>query len=628
VPVITATNGGATTSSVTVTAVASDAGGSGLVTSSYQYSRDNGTTWTAVTTLTSYTFSTLTSGTYQCKVKVADNATNSTTSNAVAIATTSVGTITLAASPTGWTNGNVTVTVTYPTEVVTKQYSTNGTTWNTYTTPVVVTTNSTVYAKGLDAGGNQTTQATLTVSNIDKTSPTVAFGTNGGSGTTVSTTATVDDVGGSNINTGTLQYVWDTQNVATPGSGWVTFTNGATQSMGSVNGTYYLWIKGSDNAGNNVVSKTNAFTLTQPMVSNAPLLSVGMTAKKWNGSSWVTVSSPNTDTSWYNYETKQWANAQTADGSMWVWIPRYEYRIPTPHSSTAQTIAVNFLINTPTTPTSGYTIHPAFTFGSTQLTGIWVAKFEASGSISAIDVKPGIASLRSITIDSMFTACRNMETTYGARYGWGTSGTGIDTHLMKNTEWGAVAYLSSSAYGKTGEVWINPNYNYITGQAGTSASASATISTYAYDNATYGVNASTTGNIYGIYDMSGGTYEYTASYVNNGNGSLTTYGLSLVSAIAQYKDLYTSSGDTSSGNYSAASGKKGDAVYETSTADIGTTSWYSDNSYMPLSSIPFFARGGGYGDSTHAGVFYFDHFRGDAGSYIGFRPVIAVSGSL
>ena len=33
------------------------------------------------------------------------------------------------------------------------------------------------------------------------------------------------------------------------------------------------------------------------------------------------------DKDWYSYENKKWANAETQDGSMWVWIPRYAYRI-------------------------------------------------------------------------------------------------------------------------------------------------------------------------------------------------------------------------------------------------------------------------------------------------------------
>ena len=273
-------------------------------------------------------------------------------------------------------------------------------------------------------------------------------------------------------------------------------------------------------------------------------------------------------------------------------------------------------------------MHPAFTFGSTELAGIWVAKFEASGLSSAVDVKPNVVSLRSMTLDAIFTACRNMETTYGARYGWETSGSGIDTHLIKNIEWGAVTYLTQSTYGKNSEVWINPNSNYITGQSGTSVSQTYSTSTYPYNDATYGVNASTTGNIYGIYDMSGGTIEYTASYVNNGNPNLTTYCSSIINAASQYKDVYASGGDTQSGNYEANSGKKGDAIYETSAASAGATSWYGDHSYMPVSTVPVFLRGGDYYNTTTSGIFHFSRISGEANLGITFRPVVLVSGAL
>jgi len=168
---------------------------------------------------------------------------------------------TMAASPAGFTNGNVTVTISYAADAITKQYSTNGTTWLTYTTPLVVSTNnSTVYAKAIDISGNQSGQTTITIANIDKISPTVVFGTNGGVNLqTASTTVTVSDLGPSNINASTLQYVWDTQNSVTPVSGWAVFTNTSILTKASITGTYYLWIKGSDNAGNTVITKSNSF---------------------------------------------------------------------------------------------------------------------------------------------------------------------------------------------------------------------------------------------------------------------------------------------------------------------------------------------------------------------------------
>ena len=108
---------------------------------------------------------------------------------------------------------------------------------------------------------------------------------------------------------------------------------------------------------------------------------------------------------WYNYSEKKWANAKTNDGSMWVWIPRYAYKI----NKSNQTFDVVFLVGTTDNyydkdgklqtakrqtsetdipvATKEYVVHPAFTNESNigyvnggwkkELTGIWVAKFEA-----------------------------------------------------------------------------------------------------------------------------------------------------------------------------------------------------------------------------------------------------------
>lgn len=149
---------------------------------------------------------------------------------------------------------------------------------------------------------------------------------------------------------------------------------------------------------------------------NSPEILTGMTPIKFTdptdtteGTTVVTTAS---DSDWYNYETKKWANAKTQDGSMWVWIPRYAYRITyndANDKSKGGTISVVFLIDDTdyyydengkmqtakrqkTTgetidTTTGYTVHPAFTNESNikyanggwkkELKGIWVSKFEA-----------------------------------------------------------------------------------------------------------------------------------------------------------------------------------------------------------------------------------------------------------
>jgi len=216
----------------------------------------------------------LVNGTYKLKIK--PGAVTNTNSISNTIDTTSLISFdildnippvnpTMAATPTGLTNGNVSVTITYSTDSVTKEYSTNGTTWNAYTIPVVVTANSTVYSRGKDIATNESGVATLTVTNIDKTLPTVVFEINGGNNVVAaSTKVTASDLGGSNIYT--LKYIWDTQNTVTPSTGWTAFTNASTVTKIGP-GTYYLWINIVDNAGNNLVTKSNAFITISPIMA-------------------------------------------------------------------------------------------------------------------------------------------------------------------------------------------------------------------------------------------------------------------------------------------------------------------------------------------------------------------------
>ena len=82
---------------------------------------------------------------------------------------------TITATPTTLTNGNVTVSVSYPTDASIKKVSVNnGTTWSDYTGTLVVTSNTTLLVYAVDSSGNQSSTAKYTISNIDKTNPVIA----------------------------------------------------------------------------------------------------------------------------------------------------------------------------------------------------------------------------------------------------------------------------------------------------------------------------------------------------------------------------------------------------------------------------------------------------------------------
>ena len=79
----------------------------------------------------------------------------------------------------------------------------------------------------------------------------------------------------------------------------------------------------------------NTATYNEGKKVNEPMLLTGMTPIKFTepttAAMGTTVTTTESDANWYEYgttyATKRWANAQTKDGSMWVWIPRFAYKI-------------------------------------------------------------------------------------------------------------------------------------------------------------------------------------------------------------------------------------------------------------------------------------------------------------
>ena len=456
---------------------------------------------------------------------------------------------------------------------------------------------------------------------------------------------------------------------------------------------------------------------------NKPELMTGMKAIKFTEPTDSTEGKDETvsDSSkndWYNYSEKKWANAKTNDESMWVWIPRYAYKI----NKSNQTFDVVFLVGTTDNyydkdgklqtakrqtsetdipdATKDYVVHPAFTNESNigyvnggwkkELTGIWVSKFEA-GFVDKDTFNANKAKYTSSVNYTQFTGytpankdedARNYlnriygsnatKITYptfqGGKYSmnyinhsdafsisralteknnaYGLESGSTDSHLIKNSEWGAVAYLGQSQYGlNTTEVRINnvnvndgSNYAYaMTGYAAETPNASDVGKDGANAwNQVGGTLASTTGTIYGIYDMSGGTWERTAAIVNNGNdsGNLNTHGKAIMNALnngksSEYATVYPtgeskeqSLDDASKSNYVANTKIYGDAIRETSTAGLDQTSWYSDDSYFVGAYFPFFVCGGYYWHTSAAGLFCFNRTDGNSHYVVGFRSVL------
>ena len=478
--------------------------------------------------------------------------------------------------------------------------------------------------------------------------------------------------------------------------------------------------------------------------ANEPKLVEGMKAVVFNTDG--TTKEPANSEEWYNYEDKLWANAETEDGSLWVWIPRFAYKITYYTDESKSTLkgtrdvegyknaSGTIVTNTGTEPEDGldtigsevksnygkievvflngngnqyykevtgkttlvnavddgYIIHPAFKDGrgnyangewNKELTGFWIAKFQAGfqyGDASLGDSQKTNADIKRSSIsftqdqvyiasvenggsgDSWATARNYLDGTYGSNYAnikisypvfkgnnyamnymtvgenyslsrvlneennpYGFSTTDSDTHLTKNSEWGAAVYLGYSQYGLNGEdIHIN---NKSLNNSVTSVYAVTGYAADGADNGTAevwytktGQAGSCTGNITGIYDMSGTTWERTTGYIANGNDNMGKYGSSFTttrisnnidSESTIYTTMYTHStaydntgvtiDDTtnkssSRNNYKQNYMRYGDAVYEVSTEGEWNISrgWNSDYSSFLRLDYPFFVRGG------------------------------------
>ncbi len=401
-----------------------------------------------------------------------------------------------------------------------------------------------------------------------------------------------------------------------------------------------------------------------------------------------TVTRANLAHEWYNYEEKKWANAvilvdgtkepdvgeeipETSIESYFVWIPKYKYKIfdmghydkleteeelPDKGPNTAIEIIFGNTDTTNTGTTNGesecespktsgadgscdvgkWMTHPAFlAFEGT--TGLWVGKFETgynqngdnsltntekwsktgaekdTNEPTKVIIKPNVYSWRNISVGNAFkTSLAYKEE--------------LQSHMLKNTEWGAVAYLTQSIYGrcdnengtiKCEEVTINGNDSYITG---TTNSDTMYISGSS-------IGASTTENYTGIYDMSGGAWDKTASVMLNEDGIKKMYGKSGLTDTdfddSRFYDVYS---------YSTTQVRWERRILGDATGEVGPfremnsnpiNSWYKDFAFFIYSSYPSLTRGGRFVHGENAGIFAFSRGDGAGSDLDGFRIVLA-----
>ena len=330
---------------------------------------------------------------------------------------------------------------------------------------------------------------------------------------------------------------------------------------------------------------------------------------------------------WYDYKDNskkdtKWANAVTVKPETlgkyrgqnkvvdqadilghWVYIPRYAYEVMRRDGTDKPVPAQNFLIRFEKTTTpkrvpaacpeqgkdyrtecyldrdyikgrpsaqGTWATHPAFTFGTKELNGIWFAKFETTGSVQQPTVLPnekhinertngvGKVAIRAFYEIAKSLGVKDPANTAGMALAGVTSNNNnlsrYSSHLVNNTDWGAATYLSASNYGAgyngvqingddvnirqdnktkyrgsiTGcgpaadgskkryygnRVKVDGKITYPPVALGTQSACNINGTQYAY-NGTFGQLASTTNNPTGIYDMSGGGNERVAAAYN------------------------------------------------------------------------------------------------------------------
>jgi hypothetical protein len=403
------------------------------------------------------------------------------------------------------------------------------------------------------------------------------------------------------------------------------------------------------------------------------------TEKKWANAVTVTNSSLST----YQSATPGAAITEADVLGYWVYIPRYAYEVqrlqPFNKPLTAQTafdIKFETASVTPKTPSAGsdaacttapatttftakdyrtecgvsraygaatgttWTTHPAFTLGTKELNGIWVGKYETGSNPANTDtapvIKPSTTLLNSRVIGRQYDIAKSIGVLDSANTGGNGTATTQNYHnlatnktmMMKNDQWGATAYLSSSIYGTC-----------ITAGAASCTEVTIKSDNYTTSNANPASNTanSTTGTIYGVYDMSGGAWEYVGGNYNQTAYSTSNMATMPPSTYANYynttslfgsRPAWSSSSSMYYYNFDACQWSTcgGQANYETTTVQSVSSnyqSWGGDSSYFVYSDGPWAVRGGGSGNGSYAGLFNSNRLYGDGNTNYGFRVVLA-----
>ena len=302
----------------------------------------------------------------------------------------------------------------------------------------------------------------------------------------------------------------------------------------------------------------------------------------------------------------------------YVWIPRFKYRLwnvtGEPNISSYDAYTKGIDISFEKNKESGGSIYckdnicysdeertisltqndngkyytPSSFTNNEELLGFWVGKYEVSNGCkdncltnsSDLTILPNQESWKNNNLSNYYEAIKGKANSY---------------HIIKNSEWGTISYLSHSKYGICSNMKcteITSNNTYISGKEG---------------------KDSTTGNIYGVFDMAGSASEFVmANYTSNNS-------LALNNSNFKYNVTIPS---TDYDLYSGTNFILGDATKEILLTQSSTGSWDNNYSIFIDKVNNWFIRGGMAGNEVGNGIFYYNATNDSPSEYITTRVVV------
>ncbi len=302
--------------------------------------------------------------------------------------------------------------------------------------------------------------------------------------------------------------------------------------------------------------------------------------------------------------------------------------------------------------------HPAFRWQYTkaingidrnhELNGFWVGKYETTGSTTSPTVKPN--SKHMDLPQGRLGGYYEVAKSFGKKDSYNVGGGGVtvrqnshnlsnySSSVLKNEQWGAIAYLSASSYGAgVNKVELNSNNSAgkdgnnkdskgITGcgpqSKGNLAAGSACNKYYTE----IGQLASTTNNPTGIYDMSGGAWEFVMGGISR-QASVTSTDYFQTQVKLPYTSFFLPYQSGSFGKKPAWSKSSSDiyynndqctwsrcggqALHETKneqSVDSWDNGWGQDLGQVPHTQYFNFLRGGVAHSAQVSGIFASDYF--------------------